>query len=128
MKKINFLMIVIGITILVSCDNASNKVAGNYSGTYTFTGQNAGTANVTTATDKTVNMALFCSGLNINATANGVNAVFSDDNVKVTYNSPTATAGEIIEIDGLLTGNSLSFNWKVSTGIGNNSGSFTGNK
>lgn len=129
MKKLTSTFAIAGIVfILASCQKASEKAAGTYTGNYTIGTAYSGNTIVTTVGDA-VNMALNCTSMGISSTASNVTVALSGENVTFTYNSTTTTSGEVISISGSLTGNSLSYNFVISLGGTNSySGSFLGSK
>lgn len=121
MNKLKSFIIVIGIVLLASCVKASERASGNYTGNYTINGQDTSGTTIITAEDNyKVTMDMDCSGLSVNSIANSVKVTLCGGNVTFNYNSTTSILGEVISINGVLTGSSNSLNYTFIISLGGN--------
>lgn len=130
MKKAIYVLMAFSVLMMASCVQPGEKAAGNYSGNYTsVSNTQPGMANVTKASDNSVNIVMDCPNLAISSTANGVTVAADGDNVTFSYSNSSTTAGDVLSISGTLSGNTLSLSWSVSLGGSFSvSGTFSGNK
>ena len=120
-------MLAIGLIVMASCQKASEKAAGNYTGSYIILSNTySGTANAITSGDN-VNLTLAVPSFGIASTANGVTATNSGDNVSLAFSITSTTNGTITSISGTLTGKSLAFSFTYYSS-GSISGTFSGTK
>lgn len=121
-KKINLTVFL--ILFLFSC-SAGDKAAGAYNGTYSYgTGSTQTTVNVVSNGNEKVNIHLFT------VTTNDVSVSLANNVVTFSYSNGAASVnGDIISIDGTLSGNNLTLYYVFyQNPTVTNSASFVGTK
>ena len=130
MKKLTYLFLAIGVMVLASCETASKKSEGTYTGTHSIpgVGSQSGTVVATSSGDQSVNLNLICSAASMNTNASGVTATLSNDNVTYSVTGTGTNNYDVLSVSGSLVDKTLTISYTVYyTGVGIGC-TFTGTK